>query len=148
MMLVCNFIVFNFYNYLRIYFFLLRRYFGLLSEIFLIYMILVGKSGLVGIINLSERRLFFIIVSVYLKVGCLMLVLEVLLKMFKVSKKVKSCCRGFSFLISKDFLLKLDVREDKCCVVDWLLSLINGFEFFLEGFLERYLYFIFFFDWS
>lgn len=124
MSLVCNFVVFNFYNYLRIYFFLLRRYFGLF-DVFFIYMSLIGKSELVGIISLSERRLFFIIVSVYLKVGCFMLVLEVLLKILKVIKKIKFFFRIFSFLdISKDcfffFLLKLDVREDKFFVVDYL----------------------------
>ncbi|XP_021006093.1 dmX-like protein 1 isoform X3 [Mus caroli] len=148
MMSACNPIVFNFYNYLRTHPLLLRRHFGSSSDTFSTHMALAGKSGLAGTINLSERRLFFTTASAHLKAGCPMLALEVLSKMPKVSKKAKPCCRGSSFLTSKDSSLTLDVREDKSSAVDWSQSLINGFESSSEGSSERHSNSTLSFDWS
>lgn len=148
MMSACNPIVFNFYNYLRTHPLLLRRHFGSSSETFSTHMTLAGKSGLAGTINLSERRLFFTTASAHLKAGCPMLALEVLSKMPKVSRKAKPCCRGSSFLTSKDSSLKLDVREDKCCAADWSPSLTNGLESSSEGSSERHSHSTLSFDWS
>ncbi|XP_031221515.1 dmX-like protein 1 isoform X2 [Mastomys coucha] len=148
MMSACNPIVFNFYNYLRTHPLLLRRHFGSSSDTFSTHMALTGKSGLAGTINLSERRLFFTTASAHLKAGCPMLALEVLSKMPKVSKRAKLFSRGSSVLTSKESSLKLEAKEDKCSVVDWSQSLINGFESSSEGSSERHSNSTLSFDWS
>ncbi|XP_020024116.2 dmX-like protein 1 isoform X4 [Castor canadensis] len=149
MMSACNPTVFNFYNYLRTHPLLLRRHFGS-SDTFSTHMDLVERSGLVGTINLSERKLFFTTASAHLKAGCPMLALEVLSKMPKVIKKTKPLCRGSSFLdTSKDSsLLKLDAREDTSSAVDWSQSLLNGFGSPSESSSEKHSNSTLSFDWN
>lgn len=77
--------VFSFYNYFRTYFLFIRRNFVFFEGILVILGFKIEKN-FVDKINFIERKLFFIIVNVYFKVGCFVLVLEVFFKILKVIK--------------------------------------------------------------
>ncbi|XP_063996764.1 dmX-like protein 1 isoform X1 [Pogoniulus pusillus] len=126
----CNPAVFNFYNYLRTHPLLLRRHFGS-SDTSSTHVCLTVENGLADRINLSERRLFFTTAYAHLKAGCPMLALEVLSKMPKVVKKLKSFCRSPSLMdASKDSSPSSPVREletkDQSSSFDWSQPVLNG----------------------